>query len=87
MPIRSEDDDERFLKAVEERLGWTLGPGHQAEALRRRRRGDTAEAVADEFESLALARRALNDPDAPLLPPPTRPDDDDPQHFPKPDPH
>lgn len=76
-------EDERFLKEVERLLGWPLDPERRAEALRCREGGESAGDVAERIEGLETARQALNDPDAPLRPPPTRPADDDPRAFPK----
>jgi hypothetical protein len=82
MPPRSETDDERLLKSIEQQLGWSLAPEQQDEALRRHRQGESATAIATGFETLETARQALNDPDAPLRVPATRPADDDPRNFP-----
>ncbi|WP_028081624.1 hypothetical protein [Solimonas soli] len=76
------DDDERFLKTIEDRLGWALPADLQAKALQRRAHGESAASIADALETDDLAGRALNDRDAPLRAPPTRPADDDPAHFP-----
>jgi len=82
MRATDSDENERFLKRIEEQLGWSLPADLQNEALQRRAHGETAAAIAHLFETNDLAGRALNDPDAPLRPPPTRPADDDPARFP-----
>jgi hypothetical protein len=84
MDDRNERDDERFVIEVETLLGSKLDPARRAEVLRGHAHGESAEALAERIESLDIARQALNDPDAPLYPPATRPDDDDPRQFTKP---
>lgn len=76
--------DERFVNEVEQLLGWSLDPERRSAVLRARDEGSSAGDIAERIESLETARNALNDRDASLHAPATRPADDDPRQFPKP---
>lgn len=81
MPEFSEDDEERFANEVEALLGWKLDAEQRTLVAHRRERGESAVALAREIESIAAAYNAVNDRNASIFPPPTRPEDDDPRNF------
>lgn len=74
--------EQRFLRRVEDFLGWKLDAEKQDEALRLYAQGRSAELVADRFEKLRVAADSINDPSIRVdHDPPTRPQDDDPAQF------
>lgn len=77
----SEEDKERAANEVEALLGWKLDPEQRVEIAHRREQGESAATLARELANIAAAYNALNDRNASIYPPPTRPDDDDPQNF------
>lgn len=75
------DNVERLILDIEYILGWKLSAGQQDVALRRGAAGESPEAIAQWLEKLETACIRVNDPEAPIEDPPTRPEDDDPRTF------